>query len=204
MNAVEYILSKHMPHDYLESQDILLFSKFVTEYGNRIYDRTPGAPTITASAIVVNPDFSKILVMHHKLHGFYKQFGGHADGNSKLDDVAATELFQESGAHGTFLSHMPIDLIRWNFPDRNKNGIFYPAHDCFDIGFLFMMDDKVKPNPNKREVLDTKWESLKKWRNYSDMENPVYRDNPQNINYQHRIYEKILLTKQQFTFHKGI
>lgn len=191
MNSANYLLNKYVPFDELERTDLEKFREFVANFQNRIYDRAPNQPVITASAIVVNPDFSKILIMHHKLHGFYKQFGGHADGNSNLVWVASDELSDEAGASGKLLSKNPFDLIRWNFPEMTKNNVFYPSHDCFDIAFLFMMSEKEKLRPNKKEVLDTKWESLEKWRDYSDLNNPTYIKNPQNFDYQQRIYKKI-------------
>jgi hypothetical protein len=91
------------------------------------------------------------------------------------------------------LSNRPIDLIRWNFPEMTKSGVFYPEHDCFDIAFLFMMGESEKLRLNKKEVLDTKWESLESWRDYSDLKTPAYALNPQNFDYQQRIYKKIKL-----------
>jgi hypothetical protein len=194
MRTVRYILDSYKPFDGLEQRDLEIFRDFVLSFGDktdRIYDRSPGQSTITASAVVINPECSKILIMHHKLHGFYKQFGGHADGNQNLPAVAADELFQESGAHGKLLMENPLDLIRWNFPERTKGGKFYPAHDNFDIAFLFLMDEGQKLKRNEDEALDIKWCDLDIWRDYSDMENPTYLANPQNIDYQRRIYAKV-------------
>lgn len=191
MQAVEYLLTKYAPSDDLERRDLESFRLFASQGGKEIYDRIPGRPTITASAVVANPGFAKILVMHHKLHGFYKQFGGHSDGDPNLAHVAEKELFEESGAKGELLLQTPFDIIRWNFPERTKNGIFYPAHDNFDIAFLFRMDEAQKLILNKSEVLDTKWLGLEAWRDYSDMTNPTYAQNPQNLDYQRRIYAKL-------------
>ena len=191
MTVLDYLLYKHEPFDDLEREDLSRFREFLIKYKDSIYDRIPNQPVITASAIVVNPDFSKILIMHHKKHGFYRQFGGHADGSSDLENVASAELFEESGVRGKLLNPMPIDLIRWNFPETTKSGTFYPAHDNFDIAFLFMMSESERLRPNRKEVLNTKWESLETWRDYADLKNPVYAQNPQNLNYQQRIYKKV-------------
>jgi len=193
VSIVNYILNEYKPFDDLESVDLEKFRNFISEYKNKIYDRNPNQPVITASAIIVNPEFTKILVMHHKLHNFYKQFGGHADGESDLLKVAKKELNEEAGIDGKLIKNEPFDLIRWNFPERTKNNIFYPAHDCFDIAFLFMLDEKIKLSINTKEVLDTKWITLNEWRDYNDLQNSVYNENPQNLNYQQRIYKKINL-----------
>ena len=192
-NTVDYILNNYIPFDNLERLDLEKFRNFVLKYKDKIYDRVPNQPVITASAIVVNSNFTKILVMHHKLHNFYKQFGGHADGDSNLVKVATKELKEESGVDGELLKSTPFDLIRWDFPDRTKNNKFYPAHDCFDIAFLFSIPENTKLSINRNEVLDTKWLSLKEWSEYCDLENPVYVSNPQNWNYQQRVYKKIQL-----------
>lgn len=197
MKNVDFLLNEYKPVDDLEKTDLELFRAFVEKYGDKIYDRKPGHPVITASAIVVNPDFTKTLLMQHKLHGFYKQFGGHSDGNPNLASVAADELFQESGAHGKLLTPQPFDLIRWNFPERTKNNVFFPAHDCFDIAFLFMMNENTKLKLNKNEALDCKWVKLAQWRDYCDMNNPTYAANPQNADYQRRIYKKIKIISQK-------
>jgi hypothetical protein len=190
MNTVDFLLNDYKPFDDLESTDLEKFRRFVSKYGNKIYDRTPGQPTITASAFVINPAGTKTLIMHHKVHGFYKQFGGHADGNSDLAAVATKELLEESGINGKIFQTNPIDLIRWNFPERTKNDVFYPAHDCFDIAFLFIIKESDRIKINKNEVIDTRWELLENWRDYSP-DNLTYKTNPQNFNYQQRIYKKV-------------
>ena len=192
MLTVDYLLNKHPAFDDLERTDLELFRRFVSEYGYKIYDRTAGRPVITASAVVVNPDFSKILLMHHKLHGSYRQFGGHADGNPDLVAVSAGELADESNNDsGILLLQYPIDIIRWDFPEDEKHG---PAHDCFDIAFLFMMSEDAKLKPKKSEVKDIIWEWLKVWRNY---ENSKAIDPQKEGIYQHRICDKIELFNAQ-------
>jgi len=195
MLAVDYLLNKYEPSGDLERTDLELFRRFVSEYGAQIYARTPGQPAITASSFVVNEDFTKALLIHHKLHGQTKQFGGHADGNPNLARVGAKELKQESGARGKLLWPYPVDIIRWNFPEyTNKNdGLFYPAHDDFDILFLFMMSESAKLKPNKKESfgVGTEWMNLEIWRDTFDKTIPTNAVNPQNWDYQQRVYQKI-------------
>jgi isopentenyldiphosphate isomerase len=105
--------------------------------------------------------------------------------------VASNELFQESGIMGKLLSDKPIDLIRWNFPGRIKNDIEYPAISCFDIAFLFMINENQKIKPNKKEVSNPKWIKLEEWRDYYDEKNEVVRANPSEQEYNQRTFKKI-------------
>jgi len=196
MNEVEYLLNSYKPFDKLEKIDLELFRKFVAEYGNKIYDFVPKQPFITASALVLNESLTKTLVMYHNLHKTFRQFGGKAEGNSNLSAVAAEELKDESGVDGKMLSINPIDIIRWNFPTRIKKGIEYPATDCFDIAFLFMIPEITKIKPNKEQVSDTKWISLEEWRDYHDSENDVVRANPNEQSYNQRTFKKIKMFRE--------
>jgi len=191
MREVDYLLSEFKPFDDSESKDLARFRQFCADWGQAIYDRAPARPLIVASALVVNPDFSKFLTMYHKLHGTYRQFGGHSDGNSDLAAVAAEELAQESGAAGKLLTTVPIDLVCWTCPERTKNGIFYPAHEMFDIAFLFQMPDGAKLKPRESEVGDIRWITLEEWRDFYDANNAVVRANPKEIEYRARTYRKI-------------
>lgn len=194
MNAIEYLLTEYEPFDHLEAYDLAELRKFTDKYFATIYDRVPNQPLVTASAIVVNPMFTKILTMRHRVHhNMMKQFGGHAEGVTDLAWVADDELFSESGARGKLLTPTPIDLIRWNVPEATKNNIHFPEHDGFDIAFLFMMSEREKLKPNKREVMSTEWVPLEKWRDHREPKNPVYVRNPQNPHYQQRIFKKIKL-----------
>jgi len=199
MREVDYLLNEFKPFDEVESNDLARFRQFCDEYGKSIYDRAPGRPLIVASALVVNPDFTKILTMYHKLHGTYRQFGGHADGKTKLARVAKRELKEESGARGRLflwppfklLSRAPFDLTRWTCPERIKNGILYPAHEMFDVAFLFKMSENKKLKPRESEVGDVRWITLEEWRDFYDENNAVVKANPKETEYRARTYQKI-------------
>ena len=98
MLAIDYLFNEYKPFDDLEKTDLASLRAAVQKYGAAIYDFKPAQPLITASAMIVNPEFTKVLVMYHKLHGTFRQFGGKADGNPDLASVAAQELREESGS----------------------------------------------------------------------------------------------------------
>src|SRR5258706_12466368 len=58
-------------------------------------DHLPGH--ITASAWIVNEDFSKVLLILHAKLGRWLQPGGHADGDENVLSVASREAEEETG-----------------------------------------------------------------------------------------------------------
>lgn len=195
MNAVEFLLNKYQPFDDLEKKDVERLRKFKTNFSTELYERKPNRPVITASGIVINQEYTKILMIHHRLHDFYKQFGGHADGNSDLKQVVIQELFEESAISAEPFYPDPIDLIVWDFPERTKNNIFYPEHECFDIAFLFIVSEKVKFSVNKDEGKNIKWVNLEEFRDNTNFGNIPKKMYDLDIHYNHRVYKKILNLK---------
>ena len=65
--------------------------------GEELYSRDNAAAHLTASAWVVNPDRSQVLMAYHKLYDSWAWLGGHADGDRDLLAVALREVREESG-----------------------------------------------------------------------------------------------------------
>ena len=64
----------------------------------------------TASVFVVNPERTKVLLMHHIKLGKWQQFGGHADGEYNLVNVAKRELEEEAGIQEKDI-HIDSDIL---------------------------------------------------------------------------------------------
>ena len=186
-------LSNHLPCDEFEFAHLRLLKSFIMKYNTDPFSRHPDQDgSITASAVVVNETFSKILLMHHKIHNFYKQCGGHADGNPDLGQVALNELKEEAGLFGNLLSPNPIDVVVWRFPAHQRNGKLIPEHNIYDVGYLIQASENAPLNLSKREGVDLKWMPLGDWHDMVfDDNNPVVRNNPHNPIYNQRICKKI-------------
>lgn len=198
MTQIEFLLTRYQPFDWRESHDLDRLRQHAAKAKRSLYQRIPGQPSVVASAVVVNPDMTRILLMHHLIHKFHKQFGGHADGNTDLAAVATDELRQESGICAAPVSRDPFDVIIWRMVSRTKNGIFYPQHDMFDIAFPFIVPDDVKFKPNAREGVDIKWMPLTEYRDMKfDPDNTTLKLNPHEPEYNRRIYKKIMLLKER-------
>lgn len=56
------------------------------------YQRSNTAAHITASAWVVNPDRTRVLMAYHHIYDSWAWLGGHADGDEDLPSVALREV----------------------------------------------------------------------------------------------------------------
>jgi len=139
--------------------------RFVMQTEN-CFDRHVWPGHITGSAWVVNPARDKVLLMHHRKHNQWFQFGGHADGDSDIVRVALRETHEETG--------LPLDVIRLvdgsifdvdihTIPASDKG----PEHMHFDIRFLVQIDDslEVPGNDESHEILWVPLEDVTRFNN---------------------------------------
>ena len=62
-----------------------------------LYTRDNAAGHLTASAWVVSPDRTQVLMAYHNLYDSWSWLGGHADGDRDLLAVSMREVREESG-----------------------------------------------------------------------------------------------------------
>ena len=132
--------------------------RFVMQNEN-CFDRHVWPGHITGSAWVVNPTRDKVLLMHHRKHNQWFQFGGHADGDSNIIRVALRETQEETG--------LPLDAIKLVGHNRIFDvdihtipaGPKGPEHMHFDIRFLVEIDDSI-PVPGNNESHEILWVPL--------------------------------------------
>jgi 8-oxo-dGTP pyrophosphatase MutT (NUDIX family) len=87
---------------------------------------------LTASALVVDAEFERALLTHHRKLGRWLQLGGHCDGDANLAHVALRECFEESGIDELAVVPSPLDLDIHEIPARGSE----PAHLHYDTRFL--------------------------------------------------------------------
>lgn len=100
-----------------------------------IFDRTTFPAHVTGSAWLISPDYTHVLLTHHAILDKWLQFGGHADGDMNIANVALREAQEESGiADITFVSDTIFDIDVYPIPANPKRN--EPAHFHYDIRCL--------------------------------------------------------------------
>lgn len=120
---------------------------------------------VTGSAWVVNPDRSKVLMMHHKKLDSWFQPGGHADGDSDIIRVALKETAEETGidpADIRLVNGQIFDVDIHTIPAYGKD----PQHQHIDIRFLLEIDDRL-PVPGNDESHEVMWVDLQNVSRYN-------------------------------------
>ncbi|WGL58507.1 NUDIX hydrolase [Pigmentibacter sp. JX0631] len=131
---------------------------------------------ITSSALVVNQNFTKILLTYHAKLNKWLQLGGHCDGESIVYQSALREAKEESGLKSidfidienfpNILSDakipQPFDIDIHYIPERKNE----PGHFHYDIRYLlFSKDENITIS---EESLDLKWIQINEINFYSN------------------------------------
>jgi len=109
---------------------------------------------LTGSAMVVDPQSRRFLLLLHAKIGRWLQPGGHADGDAALPAVALKEATEETGIDGLRVAAPAVDLDVHEFVAPNE-----PRHLHLDVRYLVLAPLDAQPVRN-HESHDLRWVSL--------------------------------------------
>ena len=150
------ILDSYVPSD-IEKQhrdDIRALIENHPECFHRTYF-DPGH--VTGSGLLISADGNRVLMNHHKFLNIWICFGGHADGEKDILNVALREVIEESGIGNIEpVTASIFDVDVHAIPPNPHKG--EPAHKHFDIRYLFRVRDAVNENfSESEESLGLRW-----------------------------------------------
>lgn len=96
---------------------------------------------LTASAWVVSPDRSQVLLAYHNLYDSWAWLGGHADGEEDLLAVALREVQEESGlteVHPVSERIFSVEILA--VAGHEKKGSYVPSHLHMNVTYLLEAD----------------------------------------------------------------
>lgn len=154
-----------------------------------LFSRANRGAHFSASAWVVSPDRSMVLMCYHRIYQSWSWLGGHSDGDPDLLGVAVREVMEESGlrdARPVSDEIFSLEILTVN--GHTKRGEYVSSHLHLNVTYLLEADPRSPLCANKEENEGVRWFPVHEAPEASD--EPWMRD---------RIYRK--LNEKVFAMH---
>lgn len=139
-----------------EAETVQRITTFVADHTD-CFQRSLETGHITGSAWIVNAENSHALFTHHRKLNMWLQLGGHADGESIVQNVALREAQEESGLTCLELVQAAIfDIDIHPIPERKSADKIEKAHFHYDVRYLIRATD-AQPLTVSDESHDLGW-----------------------------------------------
>lgn len=141
MSKTIEMLKNYNPYNDQEKEDISLIIKAEEVFGN-ILTRENQFCHLTSSAFIINKNHTKVLCIYHNIYNSWSWVGGHADGDDDMLYVAQKETKEETSLERfNVVGKMPISVEILPVASHVRKGKYVPAHQHFNITYLFEADE---------------------------------------------------------------
>ena len=167
---MEYTLTEqirsYQPMNEQEERDKELILHCL-ETEKNIFTRQNRLAHMTASAWIVNPERTKVLMAYHNIYHSWSWLGGHADGETDLLKVALKEAREESGIHHVKpVSEQIYSLEVLTVDGHVKRGEYVSSHLHLNVTYLLQAEETdvlhIKEDENSAVAWFSPEEALKK------------------------------------------
>ena len=135
-------IANYIPYNEQEERDQNLILNWIEEQENA-FSRENKMAHMTASAWVVNPERSKVLMVYHNIYDSWSWLGGHADGETDLLFVAVREVKEEAGISNVRpVSEEIFSLESLTVDGHMKKGKYVSSHLHFNLTYLLEADSE--------------------------------------------------------------
>ncbi|QNL44015.1 NUDIX hydrolase [Oscillibacter hominis] len=180
MNDLIGELERFQPWNEQEERDRLLLLRLLRT-DETVFSRENDAYHMTASAWVVSPDRTQVLMAYHNIYRSWSWLGGHADGERDLLAVAVREVREESGVRTVRpVSKEPFSLESLTVDGHEKRGRYVSSHLHLNVTYLLEADPEEQVVSKIDENSAVSWFPLQKAVEMSS--EPWFRE---------RIYQKL-------------
>ncbi len=173
MNYIEEIRN-YEPINEQESTDKEIILKYIEDYSHNILLRENQVAHMTSSAIILNKDHTKMLMIHHNIYKTWTWVGGHADGEDDMLKLALKEAEEETGIKqfDVITDIATIDILLVD--SHIKKGKYVAPHLHLNVAYVFEAYENHDLVLNKDETSGLKWIPLEEIENYSGEPSIIY------------------------------
>ena len=162
--TMEYTLTEqirsYQPMNEQEERDKELILHCL-ETEKNIFTRQNRLAHMTASAWIVNPERTKVLMAYHNIYHSWSWLGSHADGETDLLKVALKEAREESGIHHVKpVSEQIYSLEVLTVDGHVKRGEYVSSHLHLNVTYLLQAEETDVLHIKEDENSNVGWFSL--------------------------------------------
>lgn len=151
------IIEAYVPCCEQEREDKRMLLKYIDENPD-ILLRSNETAHLTASAWVVNPARTRVLMLYHNIYNSWSWPGGHADGEEDLLSVALREVREETGIadiHPASENVYSLEILTVNA--HFKKGKYVVPHLHLNLTYLLEADDGQDVHSKPDENSAVRW-----------------------------------------------
>ena len=144
-------IERFVPGCEQEERDRAVMLRFLHEHPDALLRENESAH-LTASAWVLSPDRTRVVMVWHNLYRSWSWAGGHADGEEDLLAAAMREVTEETGLRRLRpLTDGIFSLECLAVEGHEKRGRYVPSHVHLNVTYLLQSEDaalREKPDEN--------------------------------------------------------
>ena len=143
-----------------EARDKAVILAFLEE-NEDAFSRDNPIAHMTASAWIVNPERTRVVMVYHRIYDSWSWTGGHADGEEDLLAVALREAREETGLRNVrAVSPEIFSLEVLTVDGHEKKGEYVPSHLHLNVTYLLEADEDEPLRACEEENKGVGWFTL--------------------------------------------
>lgn len=154
--SLQSLLERHVPEDVKEREDLERMRHFARSLA-RPFSREQLEAHFTGSAVVVDPEGVRVVLLHHRKLQRWLQPGGHADVTDAghMEATALREAREETGCRVSLhpAAPQPLDVDIHTIPARRDE----PEHHHLDVRFLMVAENPDALVHDPAESFGVRW-----------------------------------------------